>query len=76
MLHDDKQKKTNAPSANLDNEVQSDENEKDSIGIEQRVDQLTNALAPVLLPMIESLGALDLDAEFAELVGSVSDSGD
>jgi len=30
--------------------------------IEEKVARLTTALAPVLLPMIESLGSLDLEA--------------
>lgn len=71
MLHDDKQKKskkTEIASNSLDEEVDVEQSESSVLGIEQKVDQLTRALAPVLLPMIESLGALDLDAEFTEQV--------
>lgn len=41
------------------------EKEDEGQSVEARVEQLTRALAPVLLPMIDSLGALELDTALA-----------
>lgn len=42
--------------------------EGESHGIEERVEQVTRALAPILLPMIDSLGAIDAEEPSATLV--------
>lgn len=64
LLHDDKQKTKSEVGKRKDSAWQaadSDEEEAGSQQIDQRIEALTIALAPVLLPMIESLGALDID---------------
>jgi hypothetical protein len=63
LLHDDKQrsKVRNAESKTFENESDK-ESEGASEKIDQRIELMTSALAPVLLPMIDSLGALDIDA--------------
>ncbi len=60
LLHDDAQ----AKKAKKDGEVPS-QDEEDGESIEVRVGNFTRALAPVLLPMIDSLGALEADAALA-----------
>lgn len=65
LLHDDKQKGKSAAAKGKDGEWQETDSDKDESGseqIDQRIEALTIALAPVLLPMIESLGALDIDS--------------
>lgn len=49
-----------------------DDEEKPEVNIEDRVAQFTRAIAPILLPMIESLGGLDV----AELVSANAAAGD
>ncbi len=64
LLHDDKQKSKSEAGKRKDSawqETDSDQDESGSEQIDQRIEALTIALAPVLLPMIESLGALDID---------------
>jgi hypothetical protein len=64
LLHDDKQKSQSRVGKQKDGawqEADSDQDESGSEQIDQRIEALTIALAPVLLPMIESLGALDID---------------
>ena len=64
LLHDDKQKSKSEAGKRKDSAWQaanSDQDESGSEQIDQRIEALTIALAPVLLPMIESLGALDID---------------
>jgi hypothetical protein len=68
MLHDDKQRnRTVAQSAKertwQDQDRESEDHPSERIG--QRIEYLTTAIAPVLLPMIESLGALDVDSQGA-----------
>jgi hypothetical protein len=55
LLHDDLQAKKRKNEKELADEEESGEN------IEKRVDAFTRAIAPVLLPMISSLGALELE---------------
>lgn len=65
LLHDDKQKSQSGTAKGKDSawqETDSDRDESGSEQIDQRIEALTIALAPVLLPMIESLGALDIDS--------------
>jgi hypothetical protein len=65
LLHDDKQKSKSGVAKAKDGawqETDADRDESGSEQIDQRIEALTIALAPVLLPMIESLGALDIDA--------------
>jgi hypothetical protein len=57
LLHDDNQaKKTTLVEGH---DLPDDEENTDSL--ERRVDRFTRAIAPVLLPMINSLGALELE---------------
>lgn len=44
-----------------DIEKHKDNSELDSETIEDKVEDFTKAIAPILLPMIDSLGTLDLD---------------
>jgi len=65
LLHDDKQKSKSGAGKEKDGEWQETDSDRDESGseqIDQRIEALTIALAPVLLPMIESLGALDIDS--------------
>lgn len=55
LLHDDVQSKKSRPATEED----------ESEGIETRIESLTQALAPVMLPMINSLGAMELEAALA-----------
>lgn len=57
LLHDDNQAKKTALVE--DRDARDDEENIDSL--ERRVDRFTRAIAPVLLPMINSLGALELE---------------
>jgi hypothetical protein len=58
LLHDDAQsKKVKEPESEG-----SQNDEENGEGIEKRVEIFTRAIAPVLLPMITSLGSLDADA--------------
>jgi hypothetical protein len=63
LLHDDKQR---SKTSNVEAKALESDSDKgaegDSERIDQRIEVMTSALAPVLLPMIESLGALDIDA--------------
>ena len=64
LLHDDKQKNKSGAVAGRDRAWQESDSDSDETGseqIDQRIEALTIALAPVLLPMIEALGALDID---------------
>lgn len=72
LLHDDKQKeeKSAANGGGLNGEEQEDANRDP---IEERVEKISSALAPVLLPMIESLGALEVDEPLTEPVGAGSE---
>jgi hypothetical protein len=58
LLHDDTQREKPAEAA---------ENSADETApsIETRVEEFTKALAPVLLPMINSLGSLDVEPAMA-----------
>jgi hypothetical protein len=72
LLHEDRQqrKANHSVSGNGHNEtknLQQDAEDANTESIEDKVAKVTTALAPVLLPMIESLGSLD--AEEAEAVG-------
>jgi hypothetical protein len=50
-----------------------DEEDRASGGIEERVEQVTTALAPIILPMIESLGGIDIaEAETATASGEAT----
>jgi hypothetical protein len=62
LIHDDKQRTKNGGTA----ETNEEENGSGAT-LEQKIEIMTCALAPILLPMIESLGALDVDtiAKFA-----------
>ena len=60
LLHDDVQSKKNKKS---DDSETSEEENADSVQL--RIERLTRALAPVLLPMINSLGSLDLESAVA-----------
>jgi hypothetical protein len=65
LLHDDKQKSRSGAGkqkADAWQEAVSPGDEPGSEQIDQRIEALTIALAPVLLPMIESLAALDIDS--------------
>ena len=65
LLHDDKQKSKSGAAKGKDGEWQDTDSDKDECSseqIDQRIEALTIALAPVLLPMIECLGALDIDS--------------
>ena len=59
ILHDDEQQKR------MKNEEEGDSREEESESqdgnVEDRIERFTRALAPVLLPVIESLGTLDLE---------------
>jgi hypothetical protein len=60
LLHDDVQTKKSRPAnATAEQEPES---------IEKQIEHFTQALAPVLLPMINSLGAMELDAALAATV--------
>src|SRR5437867_2077834 len=59
LLHADAPITKTAKAAEQEGGSAADEENGDSV--ERRVEQLTRALAPVLLPMIDSLGALELE---------------
>lgn len=61
LLHDDRQCEKNKARESSAEEVEVDESET----IEQRIEQFSRALAPVLLPMINTLGTLEPDAILA-----------
>lgn len=69
LLHDDRQRRREQSIIRRDDSDMKglDGEEGATESIEEKVARLTTALAPVLLPMIESLGSLDLEA--AEPVG-------
>jgi hypothetical protein len=58
--------------AKREKEGDDDDDEESEVNIEDRVEQFTRAIAPVLLPMIESLGGLDV----AELASADTAAGD
>ena len=65
LLHDDRQQRKNNHRTNerVDSAVrESEDDEGTTERVEDKVARLAIALAPVLLPMIESLGALDIEA--------------
>lgn len=65
LLHDDKQRNKILGAGAKAAVERSPENDREDLSpdpIDQRIEAMTKALAPVLLPMIESLGALDIDA--------------
>ena len=74
LLHDDRQqrKESHGTDGGADPEVRDMEDEGATESIEDKVARLTVALAPVLLPMIETLGALDIEA--AETVSASAES--
>lgn len=54
-------------------ESERDDEDRASGGVEERVEQVTKALAPIVLPMIESLGAIDVaEAEAATASGEAT----
>jgi hypothetical protein len=55
LLHDDVQSKR------TDSDGDSGSEEENGESIDRRVEHFTRAIAPVLLPMINSLGALEVD---------------
>jgi hypothetical protein len=57
LLHDD----AKTPKLKAEQNENEDENGNDQ-DIQSKIEHFTRALAPVILPMIDSLGALDLDA--------------
>jgi hypothetical protein len=74
LLHDDRQqrKENHGIKGGGDAEVRdTEDDEGTNESIEDKVARLTIALAPVLLPMIETLGTLDIEA-----VEAVSASGE
>jgi hypothetical protein len=60
MLHDDAQARRTCQ--NRETEAEEDESGE---SIDSKVAKLTRAVAPVLLPMIESLGAMEADGALA-----------
>ena len=52
-----------------DDEVEEQDEDETEENIEQKVAEFTQAVAPVLLPMIDSLGDLD-DDQIPSVVGS------
>jgi hypothetical protein len=60
LLHDDIQKRK----SKLEDTGDDDENDA-GLSIEKRVEEFTTAIGPVLLPMINSLGSLDLEPAMA-----------
>lgn len=60
MLHDDAQTKKTCQNR----ETETDEDESGE-SIDSKVAKLTRAVAPVLLPMIDSLGAMETDGALA-----------
>jgi hypothetical protein len=63
LLHDDAQTKKRQ------NETEQADEEEAGETIENRVESLTRAIAPVLLPMISSLGALELEEALKATAG-------
>ena len=61
LLHDNKRRNRNGDASSA-RQADGDGEEEVNETIDQRIEAMTTALAPVLLPMIESLGALDLEA--------------
>jgi hypothetical protein len=49
-----------ADQSNKTDESESDEDNDGCGNVEERVERVTRALAPIMLPMIDSLGALDV----------------
>jgi hypothetical protein len=64
MLHQDLQDQQSA----LKERQESDEQNESKPGIERRVDEFSRAVAPVIIPMINSLGALSADDQPASNV--------
>lgn len=65
LLHDDRQQRKanqNGNGHNRSDNLQAEAEESSTETIEDKVAKVSTALAPVLLPMIESLGSLDLEA--------------
>lgn len=72
LLHEDRQQRKAARAGNGGLSQIEDAEEQGSETIEDKVAKVSTALAPVLLPMIESLGSLDL--ETAEPVGASAEA--
>jgi hypothetical protein len=67
MLHDDKQRKPQKPSADEENDKTKTQ---DDDAVSKRAAQFTRAIAPIILPMIQSLGDLaDEDVDVSDLAG-------
>jgi hypothetical protein len=67
MLHDDKQRKSQKPSAD---EGKGETEKKDDSAVSKHAAQFTRAIAPIILPMIQSLGDLaDEELDASDLVG-------
>jgi len=63
FLHEDRQhRKTNHNDSNGSNDFHEEVEDGGIETIEDKVAKVSTALAPVLLPMIDSLGSLDVDA--------------
>jgi hypothetical protein len=71
LLHQEESDKKSRQ-AKREKEGDDDDEEESEVNIEDRVEQFTRAIAPVLLPMIEQLGSLDL----AELATADASEGD
>jgi hypothetical protein len=61
LLHDESQ----AKKVKTESEQDGGQDEENGDSVEKRVERLTRAIAPVLLPMINSLGALELEEAMA-----------
>ncbi|HZT27282.1 MAG TPA: hypothetical protein VFA57_16410 [Pseudolabrys sp.] len=67
LLHDDKQRKSQKPSSS---EEKADGEKKDETTVFKLAQQFSRAIAPVILPMIQSLGDLaDDEADVSDLAG-------
>jgi hypothetical protein len=67
MLHDDKQRKSQKPSAD---DEKADTEKTDDSGVFKQAAQFTRAIAPIILPMIQSLGDLaDEEVDVSDLAG-------
>jgi hypothetical protein len=74
LLHDDRQQRKESHGTNGGGEPEARDMEDEEVteSIEDKVSRLTVALAPILLPMIETLGALDIEA--AETVSASAEA--
>jgi hypothetical protein len=67
MLHDDKTRKSQKPS---EDEEKGEAEKKDDDAVSRNAAQFTRAIAPIILPMIQSLGDLaDEETDISDLVG-------